>query len=602
MMPRHARSKRCPGQPNAPDHYVPKPEKGQRPRDENQDSQETATGRTAAPAWCHSQSGGAAQDRVLGDSNRGLDEEKVPLETGGVHEGRALHDGDRPRGTSREKGHRKGNCQQNSVGTGQHLLALENSHSRQSRGRTPWTAPSRGARSAAQPDAAVQEKAPANVSAPDSEPEDGTSNRVATGLSPVGVHCSATVRTSGVLPVVRAMAYGDNGRKRTVNCLLDSGSERSLIRAEIANELGLRGTPSSTVRGVQGLSASGSKDRLGAHPGADSFAALSPFVDTEGLLRVRGRLSQTTLPWCHRHPLLLPHDGRVVELIVRRAYESELHAGLNQTLAALRLRFWVLDDRPFCPMSELPSERATPSFPFRVGLDFAGSLHVKDSEHLQNVYICLFTCMVTRAVHLEMVMDMTTISFLAAFLRFIARRGRPSCFIVATSNTILVQRKRRRLWPLQNHVRNVVLPPTAGDSGGDDTDQEYLPDDPEDEFDPAGYNCQPEAKHYYWSTQPDMDAQGAISCISSSRFMEIKKYLYLADNQKLVKDDKMSKLCTNCSTPALSIKHGMFHEKLSVDESIVPYYGRHAAKLFLKGKSIRFGYKVWLLCGNDGYP
>ncbi|KAL1239687.1 Chimeric ERCC6-PGBD3 protein [Trichinella pseudospiralis] len=97
----------------------------------------------------------------------------------------------------------------------------------------------------------------------------------------------------------------------------------------------------------------------------------------------------------------------------------------------------------------------------------------------------------------------------------------------------------------------------------------------------SGYNCQPEAKHYYWSTQPDMDAQGAISCISSSRFMEIKKYLYLADNQKL---------------------HGMFHEKLSVDESIVPYYGRHAAKLFLKGKSIRFGYKVWLLCGNDGYP
>ncbi|KRZ42640.1 hypothetical protein T4C_9022 [Trichinella pseudospiralis] len=48
------------------------------------------------------------------------------------------------------------------------------------------------------------------------------------------------------------------------------------------------------------------------------------------------------------------------------------------------------------------------------------------------------------------------------------------------------RRKRRRLWPLQNHVRNVVLPPTAGDSGGDDTDQEYLPDDPEDEFDPAG--------------------------------------------------------------------------------------------------------------------
>ncbi|KRZ00675.1 hypothetical protein T4B_10138, partial [Trichinella pseudospiralis] len=181
----------------------------------------------------------------------------------------------------------------------------------------------------------------------------------------------------------------------------------------------------------------------------DPFAALCPFADTEGLLRVAfWRLSRTALPWCHRHPLLLPHDGRVVELIVRRAHESELHAGLNQTLAALRRRFWVvrgcqavkrciracitcrkLAARPFCPlMSDLPPERTTPSFPFnRVGLDFAGPLHVKDEQQpLQKVYICLFTCRVTPAVHLELVMNMTSISFLAAFRRFIAQRGRPS--------------------------------------------------------------------------------------------------------------------------------------------------------------------------------
>ncbi|KRZ16794.1 hypothetical protein T11_15773 [Trichinella zimbabwensis] len=139
----------------------------------------------------------------------------------------------------------------------------------------------------------------------------------------------------------------------------------------------------------------------------DPLAALSPFMDTE-----------------------------------------ELHAGLNQTLAALRRRFWVVrgrqavkrciraciicrkhDARPFCPLiSDLPPERVTPSFPFnRVGLDFAGPLHVKDEQRpLQKVYICLFTCMVMRAVHLELVLDMTTISFLAALRRFIARRGRPS--------------------------------------------------------------------------------------------------------------------------------------------------------------------------------
>ncbi|KRX22194.1 Retrovirus-related Pol polyprotein from type-1 retrotransposable element [Trichinella nelsoni] len=154
-----------------------------------------------------------------------------------------------------------------------------------------------------------------------------------------------------------------------------------------------------------------------------------------------------------------------------------------------------------------------------------------------------------------------------------------------------------------NQVLSVVmLPSTAGESGSDDTDPEYLPDGPKDEFYPAGeleveeeldlehvvqktkgsfasvekvrrsgydlsecnnraftvspqeirqfigvillsgYNCQPEAKHY-WSTQPDIGAQGAISCMSHNRFMKIKKYLHWADNQKLVKGDKMSKPC-----------------------------------------------------------
>ncbi|KRZ92971.1 PiggyBac transposable element-derived protein 3 [Trichinella sp. T8] len=116
------------------------------------------------------------------------------------------------------------------------------------------------------------------------------------------------------------------------------------------------------------------------------------------------------------------------------------------------------------------------------------------------------------------------------------------------------------------------------------------------------YNCQPEAKNY-WPTQPDMGAQCAISCMARNRFMEIKKYLHLAHNQKLVKGDKMSKVTPLYKLLNSSlVKHGMFHEKLRVDESIVPYFRRHATKMFLKGKPIRFGYKVWMLCGNDGYP
>ncbi|KRZ48084.1 hypothetical protein T02_14237 [Trichinella nativa] len=146
-------------------------------------------------------------------------------------------------------------------------------------------------------------------------------------------------------------------------------------------------------------------------PKNSQIASLSPFVDMEGLPRVGGRLTNAALLWCHKHPLLLFPDGTIVALIVRRAHESERK-----------------DVRPFCPlMSELPVARVEPAIPFgHVGLDFAGPLHVQDEHRgVRKVYICLFTCMVTRAVHIEIVVDMTTTSFLAAFRRFVARRGTP---------------------------------------------------------------------------------------------------------------------------------------------------------------------------------
>ena len=49
-------------------------------------------------------------------------------------------------------------------------------------------------------------------------------------------------------------------------------------------------------------------------------------------------------------------------------------------------------------------------------------------------------------------------------------------------------------------------------------------------------------------------------------------------------------------------KFGIFHEMLSIDESMVPYFGRHSGKMFIRGKPIRFGYKIWCMCCNDGYP
>ena len=46
----------------------------------------------------------------------------------------------------------------------------------------------------------------------------------------------------------------------------------------------------------------------------------------------------------------------------------------------------------------------------------------------------------------------------------------------------------------------------------------------------------------------------------------------------------------------------MFHDELSIDESMVSYYEHHQAKMLIRCKPVRFGYKLWMLCSSDGYP
>ena len=118
----------------------------------------------------------------------------------------------------------------------------------------------------------------------------------------------------------------------------------------------------------------------------------------------------------------------------------------------------------------------------------------------------------------------------------------------------------------------------------------------------TGYHSLPE-EHHYWSTQPDLGVPAVYNTISRNRYHEIKRYLHFADNQRLTEGDKMSKISPlynvlNCNF----VQFDIFHELLSVDELMVPYFGRHSAKMFIKGKPIRFGYKIWCLCGSDGYP
>ena len=83
----------------------------------------------------------------------------------------------------------------------------------------------------------------------------------------------------------------------------------------------------------------------------------------------------------------------------------------------------------------------------------------------------------------------------------------------------------------------------------------------------------------------------------------INRHIHFADNLYLEQGNKIAKVApVYTSVNATLAKFGAFHEDLSIDESMVPYFGRHSAKMFIRGKPIRFGYKLWSLCGSDGYP
>ena len=174
---------------------------------------------------------------------------------------------------------------------------------------------------------------------------------------------------------------------------------------------------------------------------------LGVYLDKDGLLRCHGRLDNSSLPEAAAHPLLIARQSNISKLLIREVHGRLVHAGVSHTLAQLRQKFWVIQGRvavkqvigkcsvcrrfegqPFRlpQMPQLPRERVRQSHPFQfVGLDYLGPFAVTNSNTTQKVWVCLFTCMTTRAVHLEVIPGLSTPLFLNGLKRFIARRGRP---------------------------------------------------------------------------------------------------------------------------------------------------------------------------------
>ena len=97
---------------------------------------------------------------------------------------------------------------------------------------------------------------------------------------------------------------------------------------------------------------------------------------------------------------------------------------------------------------QIPTERVSTSAPFTyTGLDYFGPLFIKTKTETQKVWFCLYTCLVTRAIHLELMYDMTTQQFLLGLRRFMARHGKPNRIISDNAAQFkLASDTIRKLW------------------------------------------------------------------------------------------------------------------------------------------------------------
>ncbi|GFT81436.1 integrase catalytic domain-containing protein [Trichonephila clavipes] len=204
---------------------------------------------------------------------------------------------------------------------------------------------------------------------------------------------------------------------------------------------------------------------------------LSPFLDDKGIIRVGGRLKHSRLPYSSKHPILLPAKSKLTIIIVKYYHEKYFHLGPQHLLYQVRLKYWPIHGRNICrkvvhncvicfkfnpkicsqKMGDLPKQRITPDKVFNsTGIDLCGPFFIKNKYQRKGpeikVYVCIFICLVTKAIHLEIISDLTSQALIAALKRFISRRGK--CHKIFSDNGTNMIGANREIKALSKLVRD----------------------------------------------------------------------------------------------------------------------------------------------------
>ena len=186
-------------------------------------------------------------------------------------------------------------------------------------------------------------------------------------------------------------------------------------------------------------------------PANSRILSLTPFLDKDHLLRVEGRLRNSSLSPSQQHPIIGDGKDPLIIKMFASKHLSLLHCGPSLLLCSISSKFHIVGarrlSRTICSqcvtcrrisprpdhqmMADLPAPRVNPTIAFtHTGMDFCGPFTIKMGHVRRPTYlkasICIFVCMTFKAVHLEVVSDESTEAFLACFRRFAARRNCPT--------------------------------------------------------------------------------------------------------------------------------------------------------------------------------
>ena len=261
-------------------------------------------------------------------------------------------------------------------------------------------------------------------------------------LIPIGRH-SSFVRIKRIV----AWIY------RFIHNLRSSVSSRRVAPHLIASELSV--AEEYWVAVIQRESFPEEVDALKQGCPISKKSKLLPFRPTwdknRSVIRVGGRMSNSTLSYFQSHPMILDGKHPITKLIIRAEHLRLMHAGPTLLASSLSQKFHIVGARKTIRsitrqcvtcrrhsikpqaqlLGQLPAERVSPTPPFeKSGVDYAGPFQIKYGHvrkpTVVKTYVCVFVCLSVKAVHLELVSDLTTEAFIAALRRFVARRGYPT--------------------------------------------------------------------------------------------------------------------------------------------------------------------------------